>query len=362
MTNPSASSQWTVQTLTYTGGQIQIISGFIGPYGVTAEPDGNIYVSDLKEGRVVRLNSDFIATGWLGMVEGVSGSESGWHTGGTPDRGTDTGMFKMAHSVDFDALGNIFVADYQNGRIHKYRADGEFTGLFFSPPPRPELAFQGCANATFDRDFNLWVSDFDAHRVFKFDPDGNLIGWLGETASGQLTNGFADTGSSQLSYGLGGFLKPQMVQVDNLGNFYVVETGNHRLQRFTPDGVSSGWIGARDRGGLTDGWTMDGQSTASAQPGGFNAPVSLQLVDDSIFIIADNANHRIQKFDIDGRFLGWMGSKTDSTITSGWEVSGLSAEGTHPGAFSCPFDARLHGNKLFVADGHNGRLQVFTLY
>ncbi len=360
MTNSHTSTQWTVQTHIIEGGQLQVISGFIGPYGVTVQPDGSMYVSDLKEGRVVRFNSDLVATGWLGMVEGLSGSESGWHTGGVPAQGTDTGMFRMAHSVDFNALGDIFVADYQNGRVHKYSPDGGFLGLFFAPPTRPELAFQGCPNATFDRDFNLWVSDFDAHRVFKFDPDGNLIGWLGETASGQSTNGFADTGSSQLSYQPGGLHKPHMVQVDNLGNIYIIETGNHRLQRFTPDGESSGWIGARDRGGLTDGWTMDGQSTASAQPGGFNAPVSLQLVGDSMFIVADNANHRIQKFDIDGHFMGWMGGKTDNSVTSGWELSGLSALGTLPGAFSAPFDARLHGNRLYVADGHNGRLQIFT--
>ena len=361
MIAPNIPNQWPVASYPYAAGTLNIISGFTGPYGITITEPGNIYVSDLKEGRVVRISRYMTCTGWLGMVEGDSNSASGWHTTGTPARGTEIGMLNMPHSVDFAADGTIFVADYANGRIHKYSPNGQFLGLFFDPPSRPELTFDGCANASFDRDFNLWVSDFDAHRVFKFDPAGNLIGWLGEFESGQLTNGFADTGSSQLCYQLGGLHKPQMVHTDAGGNIYIVETGNHRIQKFSPAGISHGWIGARNDGTLTAGWTLDGQSGASALPGGFNAPVSLQIVGDSIMIITDNTNHRIQKFSLDGHFLGWLGGRADSTITAGWETTGLSGPGDAPGMFLHPFDARLIGNKLYVADGHNGRVQIFTL-
>ncbi|MFH1700231.1 MAG: NHL repeat-containing protein [Candidatus Zixiibacteriota bacterium] len=354
-------SQWTTENAEYDGGGLNIISGFVGPYGITVKPSGDIYVSELKEGRVVRFDRRLQFRGWLGMVEGVANSESGWHFSGQPDRGTEIGMLNMPHSVDFDRAGNIYVADYLNGRVHIYSSLGIFKGLFFDPPSRPELGFDGCANANFDNDFNLWVSDFNAHRIFKFNPAGDLIGWMGQYASGAMTNGFADTGSAQISYEPGGFFKPHMVQVDDAGNLYVVETGNHRVQKFSQDGQFLGWIGGRAAGGLTDGWENTGLSTASDLPGGFNAPVSLQLVNNEFMIITDNTNHRIQKFDIDGHFIGWLGGKSDSTVTMGWETSGLAGPGDAPGMFLAPYDARLHGNKLYVADGHNGRVQIFTL-
>jgi len=322
-------------------------------------PDGTIYISDLGEGRVIRFSRRLRVTGWLGMMAGDPPSASGWHTTGLPLQGTEFGMMNMPHSVDFDRHGNIYIADYLNGRIHKYSPSGTFLGLFFDPPSSPELAFHGPANAHFDRDFNLWVSDFDLHRVVKFAPDGSLIGWLGEKAGGGLTGGFATSGSAQGSGALGGFLRPHMARVNQAGDFLVVETGNHRVQKFSSTGAFIGWIGANSNGTLTDGWQSSGLSGPSSLPGGFNAPVSLQLIDGDTMIITDNGNHRIQKFGPDGRFIGWLGGKADGGITAGWEVSGQSAGGTDPGMFNAPYDAWWQDRTLYVADGHNGRVQIF---
>jgi tripartite motif-containing protein 71 len=306
--NSPDNQQWQIQSYDYSGGRLEIISGFKKPYGVTVTPDGTMYVSDLGEGRVIRFSRRLHFTGWLGMMAGAPTAASGWHTTGLPVQGTEIGMMNMPHSVDFDHQGNIFVADYLNGRIHKYSPSGTFLGLFFDPPSSPELAFHGPANAHFDREFNLWVSDFDLHRVVKFAPDGSLIGWLGEKAGGGLTGGFVTSGSAQGSGALGGFLRPHMARVNHAGDLLVVETGNHRVQRFSSNGTFIGWIGANSNGTLTDGWQSSGLSGPSSLPGGFNAPVSLQLLDGDTMIITDNGNHRIQKFGPDGRFIAWLGA------------------------------------------------------
>ncbi len=140
-----------------------------------------------------------------------------------------------------------------------------------------------------------------------------------------------------------------------------METGNNRIQKFSAGGVSLGWIGARADGSLTDGWATSGLSGPSSLPGGFISPVSVRLIDGDSLLVTDNANHRIQKFSSDGRFAGWLGGKATGGATAGWEVAGLSAEGSQPGVFSAPFDAVLHGGKLYVADGHNARVQIFEL-
>jgi hypothetical protein len=152
-----------------------------------------------------------------------------------------------------------------------------------------------------------------------------------------------------------------MVQVDDSGFVYVVETGNNRIQKFDSSGHVVGWIGARSDGTLTDGWTPDGTPQASADPGGSSSPVSIRLIPGSAFLVTDNGNNRIQKFSLDGRVVAWLGGKEGGGVTSGWEISGRSAIGTVPGAFDAPFDAQMRNGRLYVADGHNGRIQVFEI-
>ena len=357
---------WQLDTASYTGGTLLIFRGFVKPYGFALAPQGNLYVTDLQEGRVIRFTHNFLFTGWLGSVQGVANSASGWHVSGLPERGTAFGQLYMPHSVTFNQSGDLFVGDYlydaQHGRVHRYTSAGAYLGLFFDNPSDTTLQFEGIANACFDKQFNLWVSDFDGHRVFKFAPDGSLIGWLGEKLGGGLTNGFDTTGRAQQSSAPGGFFKPHMVQVDDSGFVYVVETGNNRIQKFDSGGHFVGWIGGRDDGTITDGWTSDGMLPhPNADPGGFSSPVSIRLIPGSAFLVADNGNNRVQKFSLDGRFVAWLGGKEGGGVTSGWETSGRSAIGTVPGAFDAPFDAQMRNGRIYVADGHNGRIQIFEI-
>lgn len=353
--------RWNIEAFPYGAGNGKIVSGFVGPYGLALDHGGELFVADLKEGRVVRFDAQLKATGWLGARAGDPFDISGWHVTGEPERGRFIGAYSMAHSISFDRDGGIYVADYGTGRVYRYGADGSFLGSINDPPSEPNLRFQGVANAQFDADFNLWVSDFDAHRVFKFDPQGKLVGWIGAGTDGIPRAGFSTEGASGASAALGGFNKPHMVAVDEAGNIYVVETGNHRVQKFSPQGRTLGWIGGKADGSVTNGWEAESSPIATGRPGGFDAPVSIRLVDNSYFIISDNGNHRIQRFSIGGRFLGWLGGKPDGSVTQGWASGGTSAKGSQPGAFSAPYDAWLQDGRLFVADGHNARVQVLVL-
>lgn len=351
-------TQWKAARYPYGDGQVVVITGFVGPYGLTPAADGNLYVSDLKEARVLRFDAGLRPTGWLGARSDRRGDSSGWHRQGRPAPGREPGMLQMAHSLDFDRNGRAFVADYA-GKVAVYQPDGRYAGDFFGSPPSSSLRLQGPANASFDAGGNLWISDFDGHRVYKFAPDFGLVGWLGARPGGRATAGFAQEGMATASREPGGLDRPHMVQVDAMGNIYVVERGNHRVQKFRPDGTSVGWIGAKADGSLTHGWEYRSDPAPSALPGGFDAPVSLQIVDGRYLLVADNGNHRIQRFTLQGRFAGWLGGRQDGSTTQGWAMTGLSMKGSAPGMFSAPYDARMREGRLYVADGHNARVQVF---
>ena len=64
---------------------------------------------------------------------------------------------------------------------------------------------------------------------------------------------------------------------------YVVDSGNHRVQMFTSEGIYVGEWGSQGAG-----------------PGEFQSPTYI-CVDDSVYV-ADTGNHRIQKFSQDGVF------------------------------------------------------------
>ena len=41
-------------------------------------------------------------------------------------KGNGTGEFNIPHGIDFDADGNVYVADRENNRIQKFTAEGIF--------------------------------------------------------------------------------------------------------------------------------------------------------------------------------------------------------------------------------------------
>jgi hypothetical protein len=65
------------------------------------------------------------------------------------------------------------------------------------------------------------------------------------------------------------------------GGVVISEAGNHRLQRFAPDGGSLGVFGRN-----------------GSLPGEFNTPYDL-AVDPPWLFVADTENHRVQRFRLD---------------------------------------------------------------
>jgi len=349
---------WPVEQAMAGGVPVRILSGFAAPYGIALDARDNLYVADMRDARVLRFDPRLRMSGWLGARDGKPVQASGWHQDGKPVTGDAPGAYRLAHSIAFDGAGRSYVADYGNARVQRYSAQGEFLGAF--PPAPPSGLRFGAANASVDRFGNVWVADFDGHRVLRFGVDGDFRGWLG-AARASHASGFHFDGEPVESAADGGLSRPHMVQVDGNGFIYVVETGNNRVQKFSPAGEALGWIGARADGQARAGWAIGGRPVPSREPGGFDHPASLQLVRDDYLLVADNANHRIQKFALDGRFLGWLGGRAAGGPSGGWLREGQAAQGREPGFFDYPFDVLQQHGHLYVADGHAGRVQVFEL-
>jgi tripartite motif-containing protein 71 len=137
---------------------------------------------------------------------------------------------------------------------------------------------------------------------------------------------FGSTGSKP-----GQFLRPQGISVDPSGNVYVADTGNHRVQKFDPQGRFIG-----EAGGF--GWN----------PGRFNGPSGISAREGLNIYVVDSQNRRIQRFDRDLNFLSSLPSSED-------EEGGLD--------FGFLRDVELASTgEIFVSDVENEQVLKLTFF
>lgn len=171
-------------------------------------------------------------------------------------------------------------------------------------------------------DGTLYVADTNNNRIQHF------------SATGQFLNSWGSFGDNNASPApLGTFNQPWAVAVSHNGKFvYVVDTWNHRIQKFTADGMPLKMWGLP----LYDPTTKD--------PYGIWGPRGIAVDAQGRVFVADTGNKRILLYDADGNFIQQIGS-----------------EGLSVGQFEEPvglaFDPRGY---LYVADTWNQRVQVFS--
>lgn len=188
----------------------------------------------------------------------------------------------------------------------------------------------------------------DGDRVLKFDKNGAYLETVIEAGSYSYPTGIAvaangdfyliDTGNDQVhkysstgtlldSYGNGmgsgndQFNFPYALAIDSSGNIYVADAGNNRIQKFDSS--------------MTYVSTITGDTTP------FDFPEVIAVDADDNLIVMDSTNNRVQKFNSAGVFqLEFTGDSGDWDYPEGMTVDAA-------------------GN-IYVVDSGNGRVQIFN--
>ena len=262
---------------------------FDRPTSVATDADGNVYVADHGNSRVQKFTSTgTLILSWgnagsgngefatlLGIAVGPDGSvfttEDGtdrvqqFSSGGSFIRtwgswGSCDGNLKSPSAIAVDASGDVYVSDAGNDRIQKFSDDGTFLTKWGSWPQSCDpgdwegarLTALGGMSA---RDGNLIVGE--PNQVHKYGSDGSDLGAFAccefTLAGGLTTDGdghvyvsnpyrdrvqvFSSTGTFIREFGgtgtgNGEFNWPGAIAVDAAGDIYVVDAGNHRVQKF----------------------------------------------------------------------------------------------------------------------------------
>ena len=166
---------------------------FYGPRAIAVDAQGNVYVSDTGNKRVLKFGPNGEPIAQYGGI------------------GSENGQFLEQVGIVIDKQGNIFVADTWNRRIQKFDANFGFVMQWLveawdsqSVVNKPYLAVDG--------DGNVFVTDPEGARILRFSNDGKLLAVFGVRGS--------DLSSFNLPTGLA---------FDAQGNLYVADSANHRV-------------------------------------------------------------------------------------------------------------------------------------
>lgn len=201
------------------------------------------------------------------------------------------------------------MADTDNHRIQKFDENGVFKGKWGTEGIN-DGEFNSPRAIAADKDGNIYVADTYNHRIQKFDENGVFKGKWGIKGAGD-----------------GEFNLPRGIAVDKYGNVYVADRDNHRIQKFDREG------------NFLDKWGSEGDGESA-----FNMPVSVTVDDNGHVYVTDMMNHRIQKFDAEGEFITQWGKRGTYPKQMLFPVTGAVSP---------------DGNTFFIADNNNHRVQKF---
>ena len=185
-----------------------------------------------------------------------------------------------------------------------------------------------------DRVGNLYIVDNDLHRIRRVDTNGTITTIAG-TGDGGYSGDGGPAAQAQLRWPLG-------MAVDNHGNLYIADQGNHRVRRVDVSGTIT-----TVAGNGSDGYSGDGGPAIRAQ---LNRPRRVAVDGDGVLYISDGRNHCIRRVDASGTI----------TTIAGTGIGGYSGDGgpAHLANLYNPWGVAVDGSgNLYIADVSNDRIR-----
>ena len=237
-----------------------VSANFCTAAATAVDASGNTYIVDTSLNTVYKVDTSGNISVFAGVpVNSITGSYSG-------DGGQATAAYLSQPSdVAIDGSGNVYIADYGNGRVRKVDATGKISTFvgggtgYFNGGTGTAVAISP-SGITFDPSGNLYVADNPQSLIIKVTSTGAASLFAGyQTALGQ--QGTAGYNGDNIS-AVGAELNyPGYVASDLSGNIYIADITNCRIREVA---VATGTI-TTVAGNGTCGNTGDGGAATSAQ-------------------------------------------------------------------------------------------------
>ena len=202
------------------------------PVGVATDGSGNVFIADEGNGRIRKVDVN-------GIISTVAGTGNTYGGDGGPATSAGIGI---PESVCLDGSGNMFIGDW-NGRVRKVNTSGIITtvagggtpGFIGDGGPATLAELKSVSGVAVDNAGNLYISDEVDRRVRKVNASGII-----STFAGDGTSGFSgDNGSATLAKLQG----PKAVSTDASGNIYISDYANMRVRKVNSAGIITTFAG-----------------------------------------------------------------------------------------------------------------------
>ena len=305
------------------------------PYGVAVDSAGNVYIADVIDQRIRKVDS----TGTITTIAGTG--EFGFSGDGGPAVEAE---LRRPYGVAVDSAGNVYIADVIDQRIRKVDSTGTITtiagtgefGFSGDGGPAVEAELRRPYGVAVDSAGNVYIADVSNQRIRKVDSTGTIT-----TIAGTGEFGFSGDGGPAVEAEL---RRPYGVAVDSAGNLYIADTGNRRIRKIDSTGTITTiagtgeccFVSTDDGGPAVEAWLYDPRGVAVDSAGNV--------------YIADSGNRHIRKVDSTG---------TITTIAGTGEL-GFSGDGGPAAAarLAFPYGVAVDSaGNVYIADVSNQRIR-----
>lgn len=217
---------------------------------------------------------------------------------------------REATSVAVDDNDNVFVFNRGNRPMLVFDPEGNVIDMWGNDNPTDDVRivtdpygntmqfwntwFTRPHAVTIDHEQNVWVVDDQGHQIHKMSRTGDYLMTIGTGEPAVVQSGEM-------------FNKPTDVVISKTtGEIFISDGyGNSRIHRLDAEGNHiMSW------------------GTSGTDPGEFNLPHNLALIDDEEVIVCDRESHRVQVYSVDGEYKReWMAHKAVAV-----EVTGTGAD------------------------------------
>ncbi len=362
------------------------------PFGLTVDPEGNVYIADIQNFRVRRVGTDGLIRTVAGNGQQGFSGDGGLAIGASisfpvaaalDDSGilyfTDRATFRLRRvsttglittvagngqyrayrdgiastdaplrspdGLGVDSSGNLYFAERDRARIRRVSPNGVIStvagtgdhGFFGDNGQARNAVLSFPRGLTADAAGNLYFSDGFNHRIRKITAAGVISTIAGNGIPGFSGDNGPGTGAA--------IILPEGVAVDSAGNVYFAVPLGQRIRKVNAAGIISTFAGNGKKDFAGD--------NGPASQASLSSPFGVAADARGNVYIADTSNHRVRKVAADGRITTVAG--TGRAGFSGDGGPALLADLNSPVSLT----ADAEGN-IFVADQRNERVRKIS--
>jgi len=200
------------------------------PAGIAIDAAGNLYIADISNQRIRKINTAGIITTVAGTGSATFGGDGGQATAAS---------LQNAEGINIDGAGNLYIVDTNNGRVRKVNSSGIITtiagngtlGYSGDGGQATAAKIYNPTGVAFDAAGNLYIADGWNGRIRKVNSSGII-----STIAGNGTASYSGDGGVATNAGIGVY----SITFDAVDNLYFTDFGNNRVRFIcnNPDVVS----------------------------------------------------------------------------------------------------------------------------